>query len=191
MLQADPSSTKEQYRTSNLVSRSLPTICVNGASLTGTLSNGLDRALANYNALGLTFSMRRTSGSTTGCNANITVRVTSGTASSSGFPSVGLPFNTINIGSGVASFPILTVGGLLMHELGHTLGIRHSDFFDRSISCGGTPVNEGDGGVGAILISGTPSGAAAGGSVMNACLSTANETGEFRPGDVTALTTLY
>ncbi|HET7499744.1 MAG TPA: M57 family metalloprotease [Kofleriaceae bacterium] len=190
MLEVDHSAGgAEQYRTTNLVSRSLATICVNGAAFTGSFSQGLDMAIANYNALGLTFSMRRTSGSTTGCGATITARISSGTGGSSGFPSGGRPFNTINIGSGLNGFNVNTIEHVITHELGHTIGFRHSDFFNRSISCG-TGGNEGDGGVGAILIPGTPSGATVGGSIMNSCFRTV-ETGEFTSSDITALNALY
>ena len=107
-------------------------------------------------------------------------------------PSVGLPFNTINIGAGLQSntFGVNTVTHVLTHELGHCVGLRHSDFFNRSISCGGAPTNEGQAGVGAILIPGTPSGATVGGSIMNSCFRT-TETGRFTSTDVTALQALY
>jgi hypothetical protein len=190
MLQPDPASDgKEQFRTSNLVSRNLANICVNGAAFTGSFSTALNGAIANYNALGLTFRMTRTSGSTAGCNAVITARTTSGTGGSSGFPSGGVPFNTINIGTGLTSFSVNTIKHVITHELGHTVGFRHSDFFNRSISCG-TGGNEGDGGVGAILIPGTPSTAVVGGSIMNSCFRSV-ETGAFTSSDITALTTLY
>src|SRR5882757_1222882 len=38
MLQVDPSSSKEQYRTTNLVGSSVSVICVNGSAYTGTFS---------------------------------------------------------------------------------------------------------------------------------------------------------
>jgi len=192
MLQVDDSVGQEQYRTTNLVSRNLANICVNGAAFTNfsaKFSDAINRAINNYNALGLTFHMTRTSGSTSGCNAVITGRISSGTGGSSGFPSGGLPFNTINIGSGLNTFDVNTVEHVMTHELGHTIGFRHSDFFNRSISCG-SGGNEGDGGVGAILIPGTPSGAVVGGSIMNSCFRTL-ETGEFTNTDITALNTLY
>lgn len=190
MLQTDPSSSKEQYRTSNLVATNITNICVNGAAFTGSFSTSLNNAIARYNNLGLRFHMTRTAGSTAGCSAVITARVASGTGGSSGFPSGGRPFNTINIGSGLQTFPPMTIGFVMMHELGHTIGLRHSDFFNRSISCGGAATNEGDGGVGAILISGTPSGATVGGSVMNSCFRQ-NEVDQFTSTDVTALNALY
>jgi hypothetical protein len=181
---------QEQYRTTNLVAQSLRTICVNGSAFTGRLSQGLDMAIANYNARALTFRMQRTPGGTATCNATITARTVGGTGGSSGFPSGGRPFNTINIGSGNASLNVNTVEHIITHELGHCIGFRHSDFFNRSISCGGAATNEGNGGVGAILIAGTPSGAQVGGSIMNSCFRT-TETGEFTNSDITALNALY
>jgi len=185
------SSSEEQYRTTNLVSSAVDTICINGTKLTGVFSTALDEAIANYNAVGLSFTMRRISnGSSSGCDAVITGRVSGPTGGSSGFPSGGLPFNKFQIGSGLKSFALSTITHVITHELGHTIGFRHSDFFDRSISCGGSASNEGDGGIGAILIPGTPSGATVGGSIMNSCFRTV-ENGEFTNSDLTALNALY
>jgi hypothetical protein len=182
--------TQEQYRTTNLVGTNITNICVNGAAYTGRFSTALNNAIANYNGLGLRWRMTRTSGATGGCSATITARITSGTGGVSGFPSGGRPFNAINIGSGLQSFATATVTHVITHELGHTIGFRHSDFFNRSISCGGAATNEGNGGVGAILIPGTPSGATRGGSVMNSCFRS-TETGRFTGSDVTALNAIY
>src|SRR5215470_13983882 len=189
MLISDPG--KEQYRTTNLVSLSLGTICVDGSRLTKEPFNtALNNALANYNNQRLTFQMVRTSGNAAGCQALISIRLSGPTGGSSGFPSGGLPFNSIQIGRSLSSFATSTVTHVITHELGHCVGFRHSDFFDRSISCGGQPTNEGDAGVGAILIPGTPSGATVGGSVMNSCFRTV-ETGLFTSTDITALNALY
>lgn len=184
-----PADGKEQYRTTNLVSLSLRTICINGAKYTGIFSTALDLAIENYNQQALTFSMRRTSGATAGCDATITAKISGPTGGSSGFPSNGLPFDNFQIGKSLQTFDVNTIEHVITHELGHTIGFRHSDFFDRSISCG-SGGNEGDGGIGAILIPGTPSGATVGGSIMNACFRTL-ETGEFTNSDVTALKALY
>jgi hypothetical protein len=182
----------EQYRTSNLLGNNITNICVNGAAFTGKFSTALNAAIANYNNLPLRWNMTRTTGGTAGCSATITARISGGTGGVSGFPSGGRPFNAINIGSGLqaATFPTATVTHVITHELGHTIGFRHTDFFNRSISCGGTATNEGNGGVGAILIPGTPSGATVGGSVMNSCFRQ-NETGRFTASDTTALNAIY
>nr|WP_306464222.1 M57 family metalloprotease [Corallococcus exiguus] len=152
------------------------------------LSQGLDLAIGNYNSLGLTFTMAR--GPTTGCNANITATITSGAGGSSGFPSGGLPYGTINIGTGLQSYSVDVNEHVITHEIGHTIGFRHSDYYNRAISCGGSASNEGTAGVGAILISGTPSTATVGGSIMNSCFRS-TETGEWTSSDITALTTIY
>jgi hypothetical protein len=191
MLEVDDSlGSEEQYRTTNLVSSSLDLICVNGSAFTGKFSDALNLAIENYNNLGLSFRMQRTSGSTGGgCDATIRARVVSGTGGSAGFPSNGRPYRTINIGSGLNNFSVDTVEHVITHELGHCVGLRHSDYFNRSISCG-TGGNEGASNVGAIHIPGTPTGASVGGSVMNSCFRS-SENGEFTSSDVTALQTLY
>jgi hypothetical protein len=182
-------TTKEQYRTTNLISTSLAKICVDGSTFTGVFSTALDLAIQNYDEQPLTFAMARTP--STGCSFTINaVLVPNLVGGSSGFPSGGLPFGTINIGGGLATFSVDTIEHVITHEIGHTIGFRHSDFFDRSISCGGTPVNEGDAGVGATLVPGTPNGAVVGGSIMNSCFRTV-ETGEFTSTDLTALGALY
>ncbi|RYZ43334.1 MAG: protease [Myxococcaceae bacterium] len=190
MLQTGEGSA-EQYRTTNLVS--IPTvtkICINPSSMFNTynrLSQGLDQAIANYNALGLCFSMAR--GPTTGCSAVITAVPIPGTGASSGFPAGGRPYNQISIGYGLNTSSLDVVEHIITHELGHALGLRHSDYYSHAISCG-TGGNEGTAGVGAILIPGTPATSYAGASLMNACM-LANTTGEFTSSDITALTWLY
>lgn len=68
--------------------------------------------------------------------------------------------------------------------------MRHTDYFNRSISCGGTTSNEGASTVGAILIPGTPADATnAAGSWMLACSNGGNRT--FNADDVTGLIYLY
>ena len=77
------------------------------------------------------------------------------------------------------------------HELGHSIGFRHTDFFDRSISCGGLFNNEGDAGVGAIHIPGTPATTDVDmNSIMLACFD-GSENGEFSDFDIVALEEVY
>ena len=179
----------EQYRTTNLVSGKTK-ICVNPTSAFASnakLSAGLNAAIANYNALPLVFDFAR--GPTTGCSANITAATTSGTGGSAGFPSGGSPYGQINIGTGLSSYSADVNEHVITHELGHTIGFRHTDYYNRAISCG-SGGNEGTAGVGAIHISGTPTTAVVGGSIMNSCFRS-TETGEFTSSDVTALNNLY
>lgn len=177
-----------QYTTRNLVDPGIHTICVFDLMGDATLSAGLDLAISRYNALGLNFQLKK---GFIGCDAQITAQWTFGVGGGvSGFPSNGQPFNTITIQTGTANFGVPVASHVIAHELGHCIGFRHSDFYNRAISCGGDPVNEGDGGVGAILVPGTPSDAVLNGSVMNSCFN-AGSTGVFTPSDVTALQTVY
>ncbi|WPB81322.1 zinc-dependent metalloprotease [Archangium violaceum] len=188
MLQADKGS--EQYRTTNLVGTGVTRICVNPTSSFSSYPNlisGLDAAIASYNARGLRITFQR-GGS--GCTANITATTMSGAGGSAGFPSGGLPYGTINIGTGMSAYAASVNKHVIAHELGHCIGFRHSDYYNRSISCGGTATNEGTAGVGAILIPGTPSTATNGGSVMNSCFSSTS-TGNWTSSDITALDYLY
>jgi len=183
-----------QYRTTNTVSASVDKICINGAVwANGTLHTALNNAIANYTNLNLWFDIVRIGGAYgagSGCDATINVVQVGGSGGSSGFPSGGLPYNTLNIGSGNASYGTAVSTHVITHEIGHTIGFRHSDYYNRAISCGGAASNEGASGVGAVLIPGTPSTAVNNGSVMNSCFN-AGSTGAWTATDLTALNTLY
>jgi len=181
---------EEQYRTTNLVGASVTKICViptTSFSGKANLSAGLDLAIENYNQQNLRITFAR--GSAPDCTANISAVTGGPTGGSSGFPSGGQPYGQIKIGVSMNNYSVDVNEHVITHELGHCIGFRHSDYYNRSISCG-SGGNEGDAGIGAILIPGTPSTATVGGSVMNSCFR-ASENGEWTSTDVTALNALY
>ena len=183
----------EQYRTTNLVNglpRTISVIGYTGGSLalTSRMRTALQWAINNYNALntGLTFTL--SFGTNWQAFDMVVYKPSGGAGGSAGFPSGGDPYQFIQIFSGTNSFSTNVNEHVITHEIGHALGLRHTDYFNRSLSCG-SGGNEGSAGVGAILIPGTPSGFDAN-SVMLACFSS-SEDGEFGPFDVVALETLY
>lgn len=183
--------TNKQYRTNNLVSnnRTIRVIGYTGGSqaLTTKQRTALQFAINNYNALniGLTFTL------TFGTNYSpydiVVYQTNNGQAGGvAGFPSGGNPYKYVQIYSGMESYSVDTNEHVMTHEIGHTLGMRHTDWFSRQ-SCGQS--GESAGADGAVLIPGTPSGYDAT-SVMLACFS-ANEDGEFGANDITAFEYLY
>ena len=191
MLQPGDGS-QELYRTPNIVGAQVTRICVlptASFNSSSRLSQGLDHALANYNALGLRISFVRVSAG--GCPVTIHATTMAGTGHSAGFPANGLPYRQITIGSGLATASLDVVEHVITHALGHTLGLRHTDYFNPRISCGSDyPVLQEPVGVGAIHIPGTPSTPTPGGSIMNTCYPPDTD-GEFTPYDIMALNFLF
>lgn len=178
---------EEQYRTTNLVTGFPRTITV---SVSGNVSVGfsisVNNAIARYNAQGLGLTFLRVDN-----NGDVNIRIvnTGQYIASAGFPSGGNPYPEIKYAkkysNGYSDGFMTTV---VTHELGHCIGFRHTDYMNRAYSCG-SGGNEGDGGVGAIQIPGTPSGPDAA-SWMLSCLS-ASTNRPFNTNDVTALNYLY
>ena len=188
----------EQYRTTNLV-KALPrviTVSVSG-TLTGLAvwSNATNTLISRYNALGLQITLQRVS---SGGNVDI-VGFNEGpsggyiTLGSSGFPtSAGAPYNQIKMNTNAQAYGSNPnqnyITSVLQHEMGHCIGFRHTDYFNRALSCGGRKSNERAGTIGAVLIPGTPSGFDSE-SFMLACSAGTDRT--FNPNDIVALNYLY
>jgi hypothetical protein len=178
----------EQYRTTNLVKNLPRTIRVSISSqLPASYVAALDEALGRYNAQNLTLTFQRVS---SGADISI-VRGNGSYLASAGFPtSQGAPYGSVKVNSrAIGNQPQSTVATILAHELGHCIGFRHTDYMDRSYSCGGAYANEGASTVGAILIPGTPSGPDSG-SFMLACIGS-GQNRPFNANDRTALGYLY
>lgn len=181
----------KQYRTFNLVSpQTVTVIGYTGGSyaLTSKMRTALQWAINNYNALPLNLNFSLSFSSST--NADIVVyrnASNSGAGGVAGFPSGGNPYKWVQIYAGTDSYSTNVVEHVMTHEIGHCLGLRHTDYFSRA-SCGQN-VNEGSGSDGAVHIPGTPTGIDWN-SVMLACFSS-SEDGEFGYYDRVALQYLY
>jgi hypothetical protein len=189
---------EEHYRTNNLVNTgTYPTIKValnnSSSAHQAVFSAALDEAIRRYNAEGLRVKFQRV---TSGANSTVVAYYeVSNTLGSSGFPSsTGAPYsqvkmNTYWYSTTTSTSNINYIATIMAHELGHCIGFRHTDYMNRSYSCGGTATNEGSAGVGAVYISGTPTGPSAG-SWMLACVGS-GQNRPFTTADRTALNYVY
>lgn len=186
----------EQYRTTNLVTVSpfirYRTISIRvSTALPARYVTAINNVVTRYNALSLRIRLSRvTSG------GNIVISKAPSSASylaSAGFPTAaGNPYSSVLVNSTYLesnSWNMNSVTSILAHEIGHCIGMRHTDYMDRSYSCGGAYANEGASSVGAIRIPGTPSGPDPN-SWMLACIGK-NVNRPFNANDKTALNYLY
>lgn len=210
----------EQYRTNSLVQRLPRTLRIVGytggtrtinvaldedadnvrdgratvRALSNRMRTGVRWAINNYNRLNIGLNFNLTfSGNTNNADIVIYQEVIGGAGGIARFPSGGNPGNTVRLFDGLNNFSNNVNEHVATHEIGHCLGFRHTDFFNRSISCG-RPGNEGNGGVGAVHIPGTGTTNNAGGfdfdSIMLACFNNGVD-GEFSNQDIRALEFLY
>jgi len=181
----------EQYRTNNLVTGLPRNITVSVATnLPASYVTATNEAINRYNAENLSITFTRVSS-----GGNIVISrapLLSLYLASAGFPTAsGNPHNSIRVNQWMIGNNPGTnyLGTILAHELGHCVGFRHTDYMSREYSCGGSAYNEGDGGVGAIHIPGTPTGPDAN-SWMLACIGS-GQNRPFNANDKTALNYLY
>ena len=188
----------EQYRTTNSVNAG------SGRNITispdsrydAAMIAGLDEAIARYNAENLTISFTKVaSGASADINMNRLRKgeERQGILGSAGFPTAsGDPYGEIKMSGILQSTYGLGTNGIatiIAHEMGHCIGFRHTDYFNRGISCG-SGGNEGASTVGAIHIPGTPTGATLSAkSFMLSCTDGGDR--PFNNDDKTALNYLY
>ncbi|WP_045114262.1 M57 family metalloprotease [Microscilla marina] len=184
----------EQYRTFSLVNapRTIRVIGYTGGGgygLGNTLRTALQQAIQRYNAAGI--SLRYTLAFGTNFNAYdiVVYQVPNNqVGAQAGFPSGGAPYKWVQMNSGVNNAGLQTARHITMHELGHCIGFRHTDWFNRSISCG-QGGSEGQGFDGAINIPGTPTSYDAQ-SIMLSCGGLGTP-GEFSYYDNVSLNYMY
>jgi hypothetical protein len=193
---------EEQYRTFNIVGNSYSNINVtlnsNSAQHNNAFNAALDVALKRYNDEKLRFTFTKVG---SGQPSDITIVAfyeKSNVLGSSGFPSsTGVPYNQVQMNTywydtSTNTTNVNYIATIMAHELGHCIGFRHTDYMDRSFSCGGRKQNEEKpfpSGYGAVLIPGTPSGPDAA-SWMLACIGS-NVNRPFNTNDKLALNTVY
>ena len=191
-------SQNRQYRTFNLVTGSNQTINILGytggsQALSSKAQTALQWSVDNYNNLNTSLQFNLTFGTNFQAADMVvydnTVNNPGGTGGVAGFPnSAGEPNKFVQI-CGIEQFSTNVNEHVITHEIGHSIGFRHSDWFDR-LSCPPSGQgNEGTGADGAVHIPGTPTGRDVT-SVMQACFST-SEDGELNGNDIIALEFMY
>ncbi|NQY05816.1 MAG: peptidase M10 [Flavobacteriaceae bacterium] len=189
-----------QYRTFNLVTGSNRNIDIigyvaNGSSfsLSNKAQQALQNAVNNYNSINTTLQFNLTFGSNWQSKDMViydnSINNPNSQGGVAGFPtSNGEPHQLIQIYN-LENFSTDVNEHVITHEIGHAVGFRHSDWFDRLSCPPSAQGNEGSGSNGAVHIPGTPTGRDVT-AVMQACFST-SEDGEFNGNDIIALEAMY
>lgn len=182
----------EQYRTTNLVTGLPRTLTVSLSSeFPAAYVSAIDEAIRRYNDANLQLRFTRVTSGTADLPVTFSADLGPGVlGQSGGFPSGGNPAPGFKlVPSVINSTNVNYIATIMAHEMGHCIGLRHTDYFNRAYSCGGRRANEGASTVGAILIPGTPSKADPD-SWMLACVGNGVNR-PFTANDLTALNYLY
>ncbi|OJJ16377.1 hypothetical protein BKI52_34375 [marine bacterium AO1-C] len=132
----------EQYRSSSLVlglPRVIKVLGYTGGSfaLTTKMRTALQWAVNNYNAAGLLLTFTLDFGTAFSTYDMVVYKTNgAGAGGSSGLPSGGNPYKFIQIFAGTESFSTNVNEHVITHQMGHCLGLVHTDWFNNSISCG-------------------------------------------------------
>jgi len=189
---------EKHYRTNNIVGPDGRVVSVYmDVAFNATMQAAFDEAIDRFNNLGLDIIFQRASSE--GADIDILSqklrRVPGGgvvLGRSAGFPDAnGDPATPIVLNSDIynprrGDIPA-DATTVIAHEIGHAIGFRHTDWFDRGYSCG-RDGNEGEGDIGAVLIDGTPATVDPD-SWMLACSNGTDR--PFTANDVIALQTVY
>jgi len=179
---ANPHGPRFQFRTTNLVgSPKVQQIVVSLAGISGTVWETPARdALAQWNAINGSY-VKMVEGSPADISVSTTC-TSSNIAASASFPSSGNPGGTVLVNT-CFGYSIGYSERLrnVVHELGHTIGFRHTNYTQQGETAGSD---------GAVQITGTPTSGGDNSSVMNGGTALNSWIG-FSTNDQKAVRTLY